>query len=144
MPLRLLIAACLVLVIPIGSSLAEEGNLRIKPGKYKITQTTQSNYDTKPQVVTKDSCIQDPVLNPEYIVPDKKNCKVKNLKSDGQKASFDLVCAKPGNQKALSGHADYSTTGTGLKFSMDLKGTFRGKPLLVSIYADGRRIGECE
>lgn len=125
------------------SILCAEGMVAIKPGKYKLTKTTKTNFDTVAATSITEECITDPDIDPESILPSKENCKIKNMKSTENKASFDFICDKPGEKSALKGHADYSTAGNTISYQFILEGSFKGRELVVESSGTGERVGDC-
>jgi len=120
-----------------------EGELTIKPGQYRITKTTKTNFDTVPATRTSEECITDPDLDPESILPSKDNCKITNLKSTADKTTFDFTCTEPGNSSTLKGYAEYGTTGNSISSQVKLEGSYKGQKLIVESSGLGERIGDC-
>ena len=133
----------IVICLFLSSILYAEGKLTIKPGKYKITKTTKTNFDTEAATKTEEECITEPDLDPESILPSKKDCKIQNMKSSENKASFDFMCNEPGEKSALKGRAEYSTEGTTVTYQFKLEGSFKGRELIVDSEGTGVRIGDC-
>jgi len=125
------------------SILYAKGELAIKPGKYKITKITKTNFDTVAATSTTEECITDPDLDPESILPSKENCNIQNMKSTKNNASFDFSCDKTGEKSALKGHADYSVGGNTISYQFILEGSFKGRELVVESSGTGERIGDC-
>lgn len=129
-------------ILPSGLSLAD-GELSIKPGKYRITKTTQTSFDTVPAERTTEECITNPDLDPQSILPDKKNCEIRNLKTEDSKTSFDFTCTEPGKTSKLKGYAEYSVKGDLVSSQVKLEGTYKGQQLIVESSGSGQRIGDC-
>ena len=129
-----------------GISLADshsEGELSIQTGKYRITKTTKTNFDTVAATRTTEECITDPDIDPESILPNKENCKINNLKTSGNKTTFEFICKESGKSSELKGYTEYSTTNNMISSTVKLDGTFKGKKLLVESSATGERLGDC-
>ena len=120
-----------------------EGELSIKPGKYKLSKTTKTNFDDAPVTRSTEECITDPDLDPESILPSKENCKIQNMKAAQNQTSFDFICSEPGNKSSLKGHAEYSTNGDKISSQIRLEGTYKGEELVVESSGTGERIGDC-
>ncbi len=125
------------------STVYAEGELSIKPGYYKLIKTTKTNFDIVAATSTTEECITDPDLDPESVLPNKENCRIRNLKSTKNNASFDFTCDKTGDKSALKGHANYSTGGNTISYQFKIEGLFRGKALIVESSGTGERIGDC-
>lgn len=121
-----------------------EGELAIKPGQYKLTKTTKTNFDSVPATRTTEQCITNPDLDPESILPNKENCKINNLKTANNKTSFEFVCTEPGKTSTLKGQAEYSTNEDSISSSIRLEGFHDGKKLLIESSGAGERIGDCD
>ena len=134
-------AIALWLLAPV--SLNAEGELSIKPGKYRLSKTTKTSFDTVPASRTTEECITDPDLDPQSILPSKENCKIQNLKTAQNSTSFDFTCTEPGKKSALAGHAEYSTSGNTISSKIRLEGSYQGKELIVESSGKGERIGDC-
>ncbi len=132
-----------VMVIPAYNALGDDGVLTITPGMYKITGTTRTNLDEKPQVKTSEVCIPVAEIRPETMLPDKDTCSIANIKSSDNKASFDLECKGPDEASSLKGKAEYSTTPDSFKFKFNLDGTTAGKEIKVSSDGSAKRTGDC-
>ena len=130
---RIIILYIFIVLLLFSSSTYADGELSIKPGKYRITKTTKTNFDTVPATRTVEECITDPTLDPQSILPDKDKCRIKNLKSATNKASFDFSCEKSGEKSALKGHAEYSTQGNTILYEFRLEGSYKGRDLIVEI-----------
>ncbi len=133
------IAICLLT----SSVLYANGVLSIKPGKYKLTQTTKTNFDTVAATRTTEECITDPDLDPQSILPNKENCKINNLKTEENKTSFDFVCSEQGKTSKLKGKAEYSTKDNTISSNIRLEGFYDGRELTVESSGKGERIGDC-
>ena len=120
-----------------------EGELSIKPGKYKLTKTTKTSFDSVPATRTSEQCITNPDLDPESILPSKENCTIQNMKTAKNQTNFDFVCNEPGKSSTLKGHAEYSTKDNMISSQIRLEGTYQGKELIVESSGTGERIGDC-
>lgn len=120
-----------------------DGKLAIKPGKYKLTKTTKTNFDSVPATRTTEECITNPDLDPESILPNKENCEISNLKTANNKTSFEFVSTEPDKNSTLKGQAEYSTNEDSISSSIRLEGFYDGKKLLVESSGAGERIGDC-
>ncbi len=120
-----------------------EGELSIKPGDYKLTKTTKTNFDIIAETRTTEECITDPDLDPESVLPSKENCRIRNMKSTKNTASFDFTCDKTAGKSALKGHANYSAGGNSISYQFKIEGLFRGRALIVESSGIGERIGDC-
>lgn len=138
-----LIAFLSVPVLPHAGALAKEGVLKINPGMYKITGSTKTNLDEKPQVKTSEVCIPESEIRPETMLPPDGNCKIKNLKSSDNKASFDIDCSGTDNVSTLKGKAEYSTDGDKFMFKFNLDGKSSGKEIKVDSEGSAERTGDC-
>ena len=125
------------------ASLYAEGELSIKPGKYRLSKTTKTNFDEVPASTSAEECITDPDLDPESILPNRENCKIQNMVAEQNKTSFDFICSEPGNTSALKGHAEYSTEGDIITSNISLEGLYKGEKLIVESSGRGERIGDC-
>ncbi len=133
----------LLIFVMIPVSLYAEGELSIKPGKYRLSKTTKTNFDTVPVTTTAEECITDPDLDPVSILPNRENCKIQNMKAEQNKTSFDFICKEPGSTSALKGHAEYSTEGDIITSNISLEGIYKGEELIVKSRGRGERIGDC-
>jgi len=120
-----------------------KGELVIKPGKYKLTKTTKTNFDSVAATRTTEGCITNPDLDPESILPNKENCKINNLKTANNKTSFDFICTEQGKNSTLKGQAEYRTNENSISSNVRLEGLFDGKELIVESSGKGERIGDC-
>lgn len=134
-------ATAILLLVPV--SLFAEGELSIKPGKYRLSKTTKTNFDSVPVSTTAEECITDPDLDPQSILPSMDNCKIQNMKTSQNSTSFDFTCTEPGESSALKGHAEYSTSGNTISSQIRLEGSYKGKELIVESIGKGERIGDC-
>lgn len=134
-------ATAILLLIPV--SLCAEGELSITPGKYRLSKTTKTSFDTVPVSRSTEECITDPDLDPQSILPSMENCKIQNMKTAKNSTSFDFTCTEPGESSALKGHAEYSTSGNVISSKIRLEGSYKGKELIVESLGKGERIGDC-
>jgi len=139
----LIINIAIVICLLPSSVLHAEGELAIKPGKYKLTKTTKTNFDTVAATRTSEECITDPDLDPESILPNKENCKINNLKTAENKTSFDFICSEQGKTSTLKGQAEYSIKDNSISSNIRLEGFYGGKELIVESSGAGQRIGDC-
>lgn len=138
------LSAVLVVMLIVGAGYSHaEGELSIQPGLYKVSSKTKSNFDTQPRERTLERCISVSQIEPETVLPDKDNCKISNLKSGSNKASFDMSCNQPNGAKAFTGHAEYNTTETTFSYKFVLKGPYQGKELVLNSEGSATRIGDC-
>ncbi len=124
-------------------SLYAEGELSVKLGKYKLSKTTKTNFDSAPVTRITEECITNPDLDPESILPSKENCKIQNMKTAQNETSFDFVCSETGKKSTLKGYAEYSTKGNMISSQIKLEGTYQGKELIVESSGTGEWIGDC-
>ncbi|MEM7009211.1 MAG: DUF3617 family protein [Thermodesulfobacteriota bacterium] len=136
-----LIILGIFILIPI--TLHAQGELSIKPGKYRLSKTTKTSFDTVPASRTTEECITDPDLDPQSILPNKENCTISNMKTSDNQTSFDFTCENVGKSSTLKGYAEYSTDGDKISSSIRLKGLYQGKELIVESSGSGERIGDC-
>lgn len=134
--------AIVICLLP-SSVLYADGELVIKPGKYKLTKTTKTNFDTVAATRTSEECITDPDLDPESILPNKENCKINNLKTAENKTSFEFICSEQGKTSTLKGQAEYSAKDNFISSNIRLEGFYNGKELIVESSGAGERIGDC-
>ncbi len=134
-------ATAIWLMAPV--SLYAQGELSIKPGKYRLSKTTKTSFDTVPVSRTTEECITNPDLDPQSILPSKENCEIKNLKTAPNSTSFDFTCDEPGKASSLTGHAEYSTSGNTISSRIRLEGSYKGQELIVESIGKGERIGDC-
>lgn len=120
-----------------------DGELSIKPGKYKLTKTTKTNFDSVPVTRTTEQCITNPNLNPQSILPNKDNCSIENLITSEKSTSFDFICTEQGKSSSLKGKAKYSVNQDSITSDIKIEGFYQGKELVVESSAKGERVGEC-
>lgn len=126
------------------SILYADGELSIEPGKYKITKTTKTSFDTTAATRTSEECITNPDLDPESILPNKKNCTISNLKSENHKTTFEFICKESGKTSELKGYAEYSAKSGSISSQIKLEGSHQGEKLIVESTALGERVGGCD
>lgn len=138
---QICILTTLILISPTASH--AEGELEIKPGKYKLTKTTKTNFDTAPVTRTAEECITDPDLDPQSILPNRETCKIENLKATENRTSFSFACTELGKNSTLKGQADYSINGDTITSNIRIEGVSQGKEIIVESKGTGEWIGEC-
>lgn len=131
-------------VFPAYNALGADGALKITPGMYKITGSTMTNLEDKPNVKTSEVCIPESEIRPEAMLPDKDTCSITNVKMSDNKASFDLECKGPDASSSLKGKSEYSTTPDSFKFKFDLNGVTAGKDIRVHSEGSAKRTGACK
>ena len=124
-------------------AIGQDGTLNITPGMYKITGTTKTNLDEKPNIKSSEVCIQQSQIRPEDMLGGKDACTINNLKQSEDKVSFDLECKGPDSDSTLKGKAEYSTTPQSFKFKYNLKGVRAGSDLSVDSEGSAERTGDC-
>lgn len=139
----LVINISIALLLVCSTFVFAEGELAIKPGVYKLTKTTKTNFDLVPATRTAEECITDPDLDPESILPNKENCKIENLKTATNKTSFDFICTEPDKTSILKGHAEYSINDDTISSNIRLEGVSNGEEFIVESSGTGERIGDC-
>lgn len=138
-----LVLLAAVFFIPAIGALSEEGVLKITPGLYSVEGKTKTNLDDQPHQKTSNVCIKESEIRPETMLPSSGNCTIRNLKSDGKKASFDINCDDPTNGSTMKGKAEYSTRSDYFTFKYELKGQSQGKEMTVFSEGKGERKGDC-
>lgn len=139
---------CLIVISLILSQMSPnvlwaEGELKIKTGKYKLTKTTKTNFDTEAATRSAEECITDPDLDPQSILPNRETCKIENLIATENRTSFHFICTEPGKSSSLKGQAEYSVNGDTISSNIRLEGVSQGKELVVESKGSGEWIGEC-
>lgn len=138
-----IINICMMLCLFMINLAYAEGELSIRPGKYKLIKTTKTNFDSAPVTRTTEECITNPNLDPQSILPDKENCRIENLKTAENSTSFDFICTEQGNSSSLKGKAKYSVDADIITSNFRLEGLYQGEELIVESTGKGQRLGDC-
>jgi uncharacterized protein DUF3617 len=148
---RVMLTAALILLAPLAftDARAEDPALPITPGMYTVTSTTSSNLNPDPSTKIMDVCIDEQVIDPSSYLPSNAHCSLQNVKKDGNKASFDIVCkggesatGKPGLPD-MTGKGDCSTEETALYCHFKMVGVVNDREFSIDSVREGKRIGEC-
>ena len=97
-------AACAALAtIACAYAVEAQDVLEINPGRYSINKSTETNYDTEPQLFSDEKCITDSAIDPRALLPDKEKCRVENVKKGDNSISFEYACSKKDEFNAING-----------------------------------------
>ena len=117
---------------------------KMQPGLWKMKMTRDVGGQAAPaQEVTQ--CIKpDQVMQPETMSPGQQktpNCKMLDLKTEGNKTSFRTVCSGPREIEMVStitylSPQHYTSV-------MRTTGTSGGRPINSTMTIDAQRIGDC-
>jgi hypothetical protein len=132
----------IVIVSMFSAASMAEDEMTIKPGRYEILSSKRTSIDNALSKKTTERCIQGNTITPESLLPDRKNCVIKNLKRKGNSSSFDMECNTPGGQ-SLKGHMEYNTKETSFKYKFNMKGPYEDGVLEIDASGSAVRVGDC-
>lgn len=125
-----------------GAAHAEE-TLKIEPGLWETTTSTESPMFPQPQVRTNESCVtpDQAEFNPQRLVQEAKECSITDQSRDGNKINWSMICKTQMGEATATGSAEVNgNRGNGnMVMNMNLGGT----PMSLTTTWESRRVGEC-
>ncbi len=133
--LMFLLAIVSLVALPLGSALAKPN---LNPGKWEITtQTEMAGMPGMIPPVTHTQCLKADVLVPQKT---SKECKITDIKQDGDAISWKIVCS--GKDGEMEGTGTVIYKGDTMSGTMDL--VIKGEGMRIKNTITGKRIGNCD
>ncbi len=113
----------------------------MKPGKWSITTTTTVPM-MGPMDHTVTSCFTKEELQPQDMMQQDGDCKLKNLKTSGSTVSWEIACNNQGGQ--FTGSASATTKSESLSGQMKMKMVMNGQTMNMETKWKGKYLGACD
>jgi hypothetical protein len=131
-------AAALGATIP---ALATAGGMKIEPGKWRFTATTDMPMSPPPKTLVE--CVTETEVDPDRFMAEVDACTVSDIEMDDTAMSWKLTCTGD-RGSTMTGDAVYVTTGTTVSGVMTMKMRVDGQVMTMTSRTDGKRIGDCD
>jgi len=138
--LAIAIAALLTTLLP-ATSPADEG-MRVEPGKWEYTATTQNSMMPEPKTMTVTRCITEAETRPESFLDEAQDCELTGIESDASSMRWKMLCTNAGGQ--MRGETRYTSTGETVSGTTTMTMTAEGHTMTMETRTEGRRIGPCD
>lgn len=136
-----LLAATAALLLA-GPAHAEDG-IKITPGKWRITMTSQMPMMPQPRTKTSEECIARDTLSPEMLMENAEQCELTDIQIDGNKVTWQMSCNNPQGEGDFGAQGMLDVNGDTLQGRMDIAMTVNGQSMNASMDWAGQRIGDC-
>lgn len=138
-----LLTVAAVLLFASAAGIAAAG-MDVKEGLWEITTKIEmQGMPMQMPPMTHTQCIREKDLVPraQNQQGGDQQCKVTNVKTGGNKISYDMECTGPDNK--MKGHGEATYTGSSMSGFMDIQ--MQGPQAMEMKYTyTGRRIGDCQ
>jgi hypothetical protein len=141
--MKTLAFAIVALLIPLlpTTSLAGDG-MRVEPGKWEYTATTQNSMLPGPKTTTMTRCITAAETSPEAFLDEAQDCELSEIESDAASMRWKMLCTNAAGQ--MRGETRYTSSGAAVSGTTSMTMTADGHTMTMEIQTEGRRIGPCE
>lgn len=117
--------------------------IKIEPGKWEFTSTTQMPMMPEPQMRRNEECVTDGERTPDEFIEDMDGCDVTDVKSDDSTMAWTVKCSEDARQ--MTGSANITSTGATLQGTMSMEMSMPGHPAMkMDMKWQGKRLGPCD
>ncbi len=117
--------------------------IKIEPGKWEFTSTTQMPMLPEPQTHRKEECVTEGERKPDEFIKDMQDCDVTDVKSNDTTMAWTVNCADQAHQ--MKGTALITSSGNALEGTMRMEMSVPGHPAMtMDMKWQGKRLGACD
>lgn len=131
----------LVLLLGAGSLGATE--MKVKPGKWEFVSTTTMAMMGAPRSHTNTQCLSESGVSPNTLMKDMaQGCELLDANTSKSAMSWKVRCQQEGGE--MTGEGQVSSTGETLQGGMNMKMSFNGQAMDMSVEWAGKHVGACD
>ena len=117
--------------------------MKVKPGQWEFVSTTTMAMMGAPRSHTNTQCLNESGVSPKTLMKDMaQGCELLDSDTSSNSMSWKVRCQQEGGE--ITGEGQVSSTGDTLKGGMNMKMSFNGQAMDMSVEWSGRHIGACQ
>ena len=117
--------------------------MKVKPGQWEFVSTTTMAMMGAPRSHTSTQCLNESGVSPKTLMKDMaQGCELLDSDTSSNSMSWKVRCQQEGGE--MTGEGQVSSTGDTLKGGMNMKMSFNGQAMDMSVEWSGRHIGACQ
>ena len=133
--------AVLIALFITGNTNAAE--MKVKPGKWEFVSTTTMAMMGAPRSHTNTQCLNETGVSPKTLMKDMaQGCELLDSNTSKDSMNWMVRCQQEGGE--MTGEGQVSSTGDTLKGGMNMKMSFNGQAMDMSVEWSGRYVGACQ
>ena len=122
---------------------ANAAEMKVKPGQWEFVSTTTMAMMGAPRSHTNTQCLNESGVSPKTLMKDMaQGCELLDSDTSSNSMSWKVRCQQEGGE--MTGEGQVSSTGDTLKGGMNMKMSFNGQAMDMSVEWSGRHIGACQ
>ena len=117
--------------------------MKVKPGKWEFISTTNMAMMGAPRSHTTTQCLNESGVSPSTLMKDMaQGCELLNSNTSSNSMDWKVKCQQEGGE--MTGDGRVSSTGDTLQGGMNMKMSFNGQAMDMSVEWTGKHIGACD
>ena len=118
-------------------------DMKVKPGKWEFVSTTTMAMLGAPRTHTATQCLSESGVSPQTLMKDMaQGCELLDSETTKSSMSWKVKCQQEGGE--MTGNGQVSSTGNTLEGGMNMKMSFNGQAMDMSVEWSGKHLGACE
>ena len=141
--MRVLNSLLLITALILISANSSAVDMKVKPGKWEFVSTTTMAMMGAPRSHTSTQCLSESGVSPKTLMKDMtQGCELLDSNTTKNSMSWKVKCQQEGGE--MTGEGQVSSTGSSLEGGMNMKMSFNGQAMDMSVEWTGKHIGACE
>ena len=131
------------LVLFLGAINLSAAEMKVKPGKWEFVSTTNMAMMGAPRSHTNTQCLNESGVSPKTLMKDMaQGCQLLDSNTSKSSMSWKVQCQQEGGE--MTGEGQVSSTGDTLQGGMNMKMSFNGQAMDMSVEWTGKHVGACD
>ena len=131
------------LVLFLGAINLSAAEMKVKPGKWEFVSTTNMAMMGAPRSHTNTQCLSESGVSPKTLMKDMaQGCQLLDSNTSKSAMSWTVKCQQEGGE--MTGEGQVSSTGDTLQGGMNMKMSFNGQAMDMSVEWTGKHVGACD
>lgn len=133
----------IALVLLLGAVNLSAAEMKVKPGKWEFVSTTNMAMMGAPRSHANTQCLSESGVSPKTLMKDMANgCELLDSNTSKSAMSWKVKCQQEGGE--MTGEGQVSSTGDTLQGGMNMKMSFNGQAMDMSVEWTGKHVGACD
>ena len=133
----------IALVLLLGAVNLSAAEMKVKPGKWEFVSTTNMAMMGAPRSHTNTQCLSESGVSPKTLMKDMAHgCELLDSNTSKSAMNWKVKCQQEGGE--MTGEGQVSSTGDTLQGGMNMKMSFNGQAMDMSVEWTGKHVGACD
>ena len=117
--------------------------MKVKPGKWEFVSTTTMAMMGAPRSHTNTQCLSEAGVSPKTLMKDMaQGCELLDSNTSKNSMNWKVRCQQEGGE--MTGEGQVSSSGDTLQGGMNMKMSFNGQAMDMSVEWSGKHVGACQ